>query len=77
MRVIRQDLEAWLYRFPNIMMIDPVEASCRLTRLPASNHGGKLIWTNDLLLELVAASSTVGTHGAPPVPPWLPDPARG
>jgi hypothetical protein len=54
MRVIRQDLEAWLHRFPDVMAVDPVETSCRLTRRPASIHGGKFIWPNELLLELVA-----------------------
>jgi hypothetical protein len=49
MRVVRQDLEAWLSRFPNVMSVDPVEISCRLTRRPASIHAGRFIWPNDLL----------------------------
>jgi hypothetical protein len=66
MRVIRNDLEAWLNRFPDVMAVDPVETSCRLTRRPASIRGGKLIWPNDLLLELVAGLSTVGRDAASP-----------
>lgn len=37
----------------------PVENSARLTRRPASIHGGSFIWTNDLQLELVAGSSAL------------------
>lgn len=66
MRVIRQDLEAWLNRFPNVMTVDPVETSCRLTRRPARIHGGRFIWPNDLLRELVTGLSAVGLDGASP-----------
>ena len=53
MRVIRQDLEGYLNRFPNVMNVDPVATSCHLTRRPASIHGRTFIWPNDLMLDLV------------------------
>ncbi len=53
MRVARQDLEAYLWNFPNVLMMDPVEASRRLTRRPVSVRG-KHFWPQDRLLELVA-----------------------
>ena len=53
MRVARQDLEAYLWNFPNVLMMDPVEASRRLTRRPVSVRG-KQFWPQDRLLELVA-----------------------
>jgi hypothetical protein len=55
MRVARQDLEAYVWRFPNVLMVDSVEASCRLSRRPASMHGGKFIRPNRLFLEMIAA----------------------
>jgi hypothetical protein len=63
MRVMRQDLEAWLTRFPNVMDLDPVATSCRLTRRPASIHGGKFIWPSDLLVKLVSALPAVRRDG--------------
>jgi hypothetical protein len=56
MRVVRQDLEAMLWDFPNVMMADPIAVSCRLTRRPAGIHG-KTVWPQDRLLELVAGLS--------------------
>ena len=53
MRVARQDLEAYLWNFRNVLMMDPVEASRRLTRRPVSVRG-KQFWPQDRLLELVA-----------------------
>ncbi len=53
MRVTRQDLEAYLWDFPNVLMMDPVAASRRLTRRPVSVRG-KHFWPQDRLLELVA-----------------------
>lgn len=53
MRVARQDLEAYLWNFPNVLLMDPVEASCRLTRRPVSVRG-KHFWPRDRLLELMA-----------------------
>ncbi len=60
MRVARQDLEAYVWRFPNVLMVDPVEASCRLSRRPASMHGGKFIRPNRLLLEMIAGLPSAG-----------------
>jgi len=53
MRVARQDLEAYLWDFPNVLMMDPVEASRRLTRRPVSVRG-KHFWPQDRLRDLVA-----------------------
>jgi hypothetical protein len=53
MRVVRQDLEAYLWKIPNVLMVNPVEASCRLTRRPAGIRG-KTVWPQDRLLELVS-----------------------
>lgn len=60
MRVARQDLEAYVWRFPNVLMVDPVEASCRLSRRPASMHGGKFIRPNRLMLEMIAGLPSTG-----------------
>lgn len=54
MRVARQDLEAHVWRFPNVLMVDPVQASCRLSRRPASIRGSKFIRPNRLLLDMIA-----------------------
>ena len=53
MRVVRQDLEAYLWNFPNVLQVDPVEMSVRLTRRPAGIRG-KTIWPQDCLLEMLA-----------------------
>ncbi len=63
MRVVRQELEAYLCNFPNVLMMDPVDASCRLTKRPASIRGGKFIWPQDLLLELVSNLQATGRDG--------------
>lgn len=53
MRVARQDLEAYLFnRFPNVLMMDPVQTSNRLTRRPVSVRG-KRFWPQDRLLEMI------------------------
>lgn len=52
-RVACQNLEVDLWNFPNVLMMDPVETSRRLTRRPASIRG-KFIRPKDRLLELVA-----------------------
>jgi hypothetical protein len=59
MRVVRQDLEAYLWKFPNVLMMDPVEASCRLTRRPAGIRG-KTVWPQDRLLEMIAGLPSAG-----------------
>lgn len=60
MRVARQDLEAYVWRFPNVLTVDPVEASCRLSRRPASILGSKFIRPNRLLLEMIAGLPSTG-----------------
>lgn len=52
MRVTRQDLEAYLWNFPNVLELDPVETSRRLTRRPVSVRG-KHFWPQDRLLKLM------------------------
>lgn len=55
MRVARQDLEAYLFnRFPNVLMMDPVRTSHRLTRRPVSVRG-KRFWPQDKLLQMIDA----------------------
>jgi hypothetical protein len=56
MRIAWQDLAAYLWNFPNVLKVDPVEASCRLTRRPASIRG-KFIRPKDRLLEIVSKSA--------------------
>ena len=60
MRVARQDLEAYVWRFPNVLMVDSVEVSCRLSRRPASIRGSKFIRPNRLLLEMIAGLPSAG-----------------
>ena len=60
MRVARQDLEAYVWLFPNVLTVDPVEASCRLSRRPASIRGSKFIRPNRLLLEMIAGLPSTG-----------------
>lgn len=52
MRVTRQDLEAYLWSFPSVLELDPVETSRRLTRRPVSARG-KHFWPQDRLLKLM------------------------
>jgi hypothetical protein len=55
MRVARQDLEAYLYnRFANVLMMDPVRTSHRLTRRPVTVYG-EHFWPQDRLLEMIDA----------------------
>ena len=55
MRVARGDLEAYLYgRFPNVLTMDPVRTSHRLTCRPVSVRG-KHFWPQDKLLEMIDA----------------------
>ena len=55
LRVARQDLEAYLVTsFPNVLMMDPVRTSHRLTRRPVSVRG-KHFWPQDKLRAMVDA----------------------
>lgn len=53
LRVAKQDLEAWLYRVPNVMDLDPLAMSCRLNDRPATVYG-KCVWPEKAMLEAVA-----------------------
>lgn len=39
LRVAKQDLEAWLYRVPNVMDLNPLAMSCHLNERPATVYG--------------------------------------
>lgn len=52
--VARQDLEAWLYRLPNVMDLDPLKMSCWLNERPSTIYG-KWVWPEKAMLEAVAA----------------------
>ena len=53
LRVARLDLEAWLYDAPNVMDLDPLAMSCKLTDRPATMRG-KWIRPDKMMLEAVA-----------------------
>lgn len=54
MRVAKDDLDAWLYRVPNVMDLDPLMISCRLNERPATVRG-KWVWLGRAMKEAVAA----------------------
>ena len=54
MRVAKLDLEAWLYRVPNVMDLDPLKVSCWLNERPTTVYG-KFVWPEKAMLEAVAA----------------------
>lgn len=53
LRVAKQDLEAWLYRVPNVMDLDPLRMSCWLNQRPSTIYG-KWVWPERAMLEAVA-----------------------
>jgi hypothetical protein len=53
LRVAKLDLEASLYRVPNVMELDPLAVSCRLNERPATVHG-KLVWPDRAMRKAVA-----------------------
>lgn len=53
LRMAKQDLEAWLYRVPNVMDLDPLAMSCHLNDRPATVYG-KCVWPEKAMLEAVA-----------------------
>lgn len=53
LRVAKQDLEAWLYRVPNVMDLNPLAVSCRLNERPATVYG-KCVWPEKAMLEAVS-----------------------
>ena len=52
MRVAKQDLEARLYRVPNVMLLDPLTAAAWLNDRPVRMHG-KLVWPGPAMRERV------------------------
>lgn len=54
LRVAKQDLEAWLYRVPNVMDLDPLKVCCWLNERPTTIYG-QLVWPERAMLEVVAA----------------------
>jgi len=54
LRVAKQDLEAMVYRVPNVMKLDPLATSCELSDRPATIHG-KWIRPEKAMLGLVGA----------------------
>ena len=53
LRIARQDLEAWVVQVPNVMELDPIAVSCKLSDRPATIRG-KWIWPKKAMLEAVA-----------------------
>lgn len=53
LRVAKQDLEAWLWRVPNVMDLDPLAVSCWLNERPATIHG-RTVWPEDAMRKAVA-----------------------
>lgn len=39
LRVAKQDMEAWLYRVPNVIDLDPLKVSCQINERPATVYG--------------------------------------
>lgn len=54
LRIAKQDLEAVLYRVPNVMDVDPLAVSCRLSERPATIYG-KWVWPEKAMLNAIAA----------------------
>lgn len=53
LRIAQQDLDALLYRVPDVMALDPLAASCRLNERPATVYG-KVVWPARAMLAAVA-----------------------
>lgn len=54
LRVAKEDLEALVYGVPNVMDLDPVAVSCKLSHRPATIRG-KWLWPKKAMLERVGA----------------------
>jgi hypothetical protein len=50
----KQDLEAWIYDVPNVMVLDPLAAAAWLNDRPAKVYG-KQIWPGPAIGERVEA----------------------
>ena len=53
LRIVWQDLEAWIVRVPEVMDLYPIAVSCELSHRPATICG-KLVWPDKAMLEAVA-----------------------
>lgn len=53
LRVAKQELEAFAYQAPNVMDLDPLAVSCKISHRPASVYG-KWLWPDQAMLEAVA-----------------------
>ena len=51
--IARRDLEAMLYRVPNVLDLDPLAVSARLSRRPVTVRG-KCLWPDKVMQERVA-----------------------
>lgn len=53
LRVAKWDLEVWAQQVPNVMDLDPVMESCKLSQRPVTIYG-KPLWAQDAMLESIA-----------------------
>jgi len=53
LRIAREGLEAWVMQVSNVMELDPITVSCKLSHRPATIYG-KLVWPGKAMLEAVA-----------------------
>lgn len=53
LRIAQQDLEALLYRAPDVMALDPLAASCHLNERPATVYG-QVLWPDRAMRAAVA-----------------------
>jgi len=56
LRVAKSDAEAWVYKSPNVMEIDPLVLSCRLNERPTMARGA-LVWPDRAMRQLVETLS--------------------
>ena len=62
--IARRDLEAMLYRVPNVLDLDPLAVSIRLNERPTTVHG-KWLWPSRVMLERVnGVDVSWGSRGA-------------
>ena len=59
MRIAQQDLDALLYRVPDVMMLDPLAAACHVNDRPATVHG-KVVWPDRAMRDAVARFAAQG-----------------
>lgn len=59
MRIAQQDLDALLYRVPDVMLLDPLAVACHVNDRPATVHG-KVVWPDRAMREAVARFAAQG-----------------